>query len=171
MGFTRCLACASVAATLCGGSIASAQSSAPADAACADAHFLIGEWEVKTGDGRLAAEVVFEAGADDCYVVETWEGRLDGIPDWYALVTYSGETKNWGYLAASSNPGGLRLRYEDGTMHGEEFRFSTAELANGQGRFSYFKLPDGRLRELSVLSSDDGKTWETEYEFFWQRKN
>ena len=60
MGLTRFLACASVAATLCGGSIASAQSSASADAACADAHFLIGEWEVKTGDGRLAAEVVFD---------------------------------------------------------------------------------------------------------------
>ena len=38
------------------------------------------------------------------------------------------------------------------------------------GRFSFFTLPDGRLRELSVLSTDNGETWETEYELFWTRK-
>ncbi len=51
MGLTRDLGRASVAATLFCASIATAQSSALADPACAAAHFLVGEWEVTQGDG------------------------------------------------------------------------------------------------------------------------
>ena len=37
-----------------------AQSSAPADAACAAAHFLLGEWEVTRGDSTPVAKTLWE---------------------------------------------------------------------------------------------------------------
>ncbi len=171
MSFTGVLGLTALAAavTLFGGPSAGAQPSA--DPACADAHFLVGEWDVTAGDGSPISSVVFEKGDDGCYLVETWKGISEGMPDFFCMMAYNPKKGDWGYFSASANPGGLRQRFEDGAIIGNEFRFTTRELDEGKsGRFSYFKLPDGRLREVSVLSTDNGKTWETEYEFFWQRK-
>ena len=151
-----------------------AQSSAPADAACAAAHFLLGEWEVARGDSTPVAKTLWELGPEGCYLVQTWTGLAEGVPDALCLLAYSSEKKNWGLFAGESKPGGRRSLFEDGNMVGNEFRFVTKEsggLVKGKtGRFSYFNLPDGRIRELSLLSSDGGKTWETEYNLVWQRK-
>ena len=171
MGLTRLLAWGSVTVTLLAASAAMADSHEPAKPACAAAHHLVGEWEVHTGDGTLMAEVVWELGPEGCYLVEQWMTRMEGIRDFFCVLVYSDTRDNWSYLSASGKPGGQRMRFESGNMVSDEFRFETADLDEGtSGRFSFFTLPDGRLRELSVLSTDNGETWETEYELFWTRK-
>ena len=146
--------------------------------------FWSGEWEVTQGDGTPVSKVLWELGPEGCYLVETWRGLSEGTPDVFAVMAYSREQKNWSYFAASTRPGPetwwpdnppwrtQRSLFDDGHMVDNEFRFVTKEpLAEGTtARFSYFNLPDGRIRELSLLSSDGGKTWETEYDLIWQRK-
>jgi hypothetical protein len=157
--------------TLLAASAAAADSHEPANPACKAAQHLVGEWEVHTGDGTLMAEVVWELGPEGCYLVEQWMTRMEGIRDFFCVLVYSDTRDNWSYLSASGKPGGQRMRFESGNMVSDEFRFETADLDEGtSGRFSFFTLPDGRLRELSVLSTDNGETWETEYELFWTRK-
>ncbi|MCY3963721.1 MAG: hypothetical protein OXG83_01680 [Acidobacteria bacterium] len=171
MGLARLLACGSATVTLLAASAAAADSHEVANPACKAAHHLVGEWEVHTGDGTLMAEVVWELGPEGCYLVEEWMTRMDGIRDFFCLLVYSDTQDNWSYLAGSGKPGGQRMRFENGNMVENEFRFETADLDEETiGRFSFFTLPDGRLRELSVLSTDGGETWETEYELFWTRK-
>ncbi len=151
-----------------------AQSSALADPAGAAAHFLLGEWEVTVGDGTPIGKTLWELGPEGCYLVQKWTGLAEGVPDSLCLLAYSSEENNWALFAGESKPGGRRSLFEDGNMVGNELRFVTKEsggLAKGKaGRFSYFNLPDGRIRELSLLSSDGGETWETEYDLVWQRK-
>ncbi len=171
MGLARLLALGSVAVTLLAASAAAADSHEPANPACKAAHHLVGEWEVHNGDGALIAEVVWELGSEGCYLVEKWMTRTEGVRDFFCVLVYSDTRDNWSYLSASGKPGGQRMRFENGNMVDNEFRFETADLDEGTaGRFSFFTLPDGRLRELSVLSTDNGETWETEYELFWTRK-
>lgn len=171
MGFVRLLACGAATVALLAPSTAAADSHEPANPACKAAHHLVGEWDVHTGDGTLMAEVVWELGPEGCYLVEEWKTRMEGIRDFFCVLVYSDTRDNWSYLSASGKPGGQRMRFENGNMTDNEFRFETADLDEGTiGRFSFFTLPDGRLRELSVLSTDGGDTWETEYELFWTRK-
>ena len=184
MGLKLDLGRASVAATLFCASIATAQSSPLADPACAAAHFLVGEWEVNSGDGELLSEVLWELGPEGCYLVETWKGIAEGNVDVFAIMAYNIEQKDWRYFAASTRPGpetwwaenpswrAQRTLFVAGKMVGNELRFVTKEpLAKGTtAHFSFFNLPDGRIRELSLLSSDGGQTWETEYDLIWTRK-
>jgi hypothetical protein len=56
-------------------------------------------------------------------------------------------------------------------MDGKEFKFVQMDGPEGTVRhFSYTKLPDGGIRELSVSSSDGGKTWKTNFDARWRRK-
>jgi hypothetical protein len=135
---------------------------------CTDVDFLLGQWNVFNGQGQQVSDVTWIAGPGNCYVTETWKGR-NGGKDWYCLMAYSHEQRNWSYLAAS--PMGARLRFENGKMQGEELRFDEMDVTDGTAhRFSYFKKPDGTLREGTAISTDVGKTWKDRPDLTWHRK-
>lgn len=59
------------------------------------------------------------------------------------------------------------------TKLGEMLYTTVKPPPNGVMRLRHWTLnvlPDGRIRELSAGSNDDGKTWTTEYELFWTKK-
>lgn len=151
----------------------SAQSNAPKAGPCNDGthpeyrktDYWLGDWEVLDGAKKVAA-VNITSTANGCALAEHWDG-LGG--DSRGLMTYSLTGKKWEYFYVSGN--GDLLRFVDGHFVGDEFTFVQAVPADGKvHHWSLFKLPTGGLRELSVASSDGGKTWSTEYEFKWSKK-
>jgi hypothetical protein len=134
-----------------------------------DLDYLIGEWDA--GSGEEGTDVKWEAPLGSCYLVETWAPRKSGQTSGYyfAVLAYDAKLKNWSYLAAS--PVGDRLRFENGVVKGNRVTLEQADLTDGTvHRFSYTKLPNDQVRELSMGSKDGGKTWTTDYDLVWKRK-
>ena len=141
-----------------------AAETAPAVLECNDLDFLIGDWKVTMPGGVVVGLVKWEAGPSHCYLKEIWTGR-NGSPDYLAVMGYSATARNWGYFGVS--PNGVRERYDYGLWQGNELRFEQSEPGPISTRFSFFKRPDGTIRELSVSTNDGGHTWTTNFDVVW----
>jgi len=151
-----------------------AQASAPVncktDPAFAQMDFALGHWDV-TANGEKDAEVRIEKILDDCAIGETWKA-VKPKGDGRGLFVYSAPMQSWSYLWAANTPS--TTGFKGSATKPGEILFSTVKpLPNGVMRLRHWTLnllPDGRIRELSVGSNDDGKTWTNEYELFWTKK-
>jgi hypothetical protein len=142
---------------------------ASAASPCTDADFWIGEWNITDAKGAKEATASIKHGLSHCSVTEDWSSEKTS-ERYFCFMAYSNDKHGWDYLCSSSNPG-ARLRYTEGVLEGDEFKFVQLDLLDGAvHHFSYLKLPHGHIRELAVGSSDGGKTWKTEYDAMWERK-
>jgi hypothetical protein len=147
---------------------------APADTCRKDAHyraqdFAVGTWDVYAGD-KKTAEVRIEPILNDCVLRETWTelGRPDG--NGAGLFNWSALLGTWVYHWATDT--GATTTFVKGSLiQPGEMRYLTDKpLGDGKVRHRQWTLaanPDGTIREVSVGSNDDGKTWTTEYELKW----
>jgi hypothetical protein len=131
--------------------------------------FWTGNWEVFNKDKKLS-EVTIEKILNDCGLAETWTAAGTGN-DGRGLSSYDALTKKWEYFWVAANG---YMSHWTGALLGNEMRF-VREQPNPKGgtrlrHWSLFSLPDGKVRELSLGSTDGGKTWTTEYDFTWIRK-
>lgn len=146
----------------------------PASVPCKDRpeftqlNFWVGEWEVFNKDQKLA-ETVIQPVLKDCALEETWKAARGS--DGRGMATYDARLKKWNYFWVSANG---TMSHFTGELMGNEMRFATAQLqpdgVNRLRHWSLISLPDGKVRELSVGSNDDGKTWNTEYDYVWSKK-
>ncbi|MBV6422248.1 MAG: hypothetical protein NAOJABEB_00023 [Steroidobacteraceae bacterium] len=147
------------------------QAQAPASerpAACKAFDFILGHWKLvdwKTGESPGSPTATFERGINDCSMKETF--FIEGKPYFDVLYAYSTETATWSIYGVGVTRG-LIMRYEDGVFHGNEIRFDHVE-PHTNGRFSYFNLPDGTIRERMESTKDGGITWKTEFDMKWTR--
>jgi hypothetical protein len=130
--------------------------------------FWIGEWSVMNGDKKVS-EVTVEPILKGCALAETWNANNVGK----AMATFNPEANAWEYFWVTDR--GRRLYFTQGTMSQNEMRFSyESTQAGGEKRshhWSLFNLPDGRVRELDVWTTDGGKTWNTGYDYYWSKKS
>src|ERR1700730_5161377 len=158
--------------TVCGGHV-NAQSAenkeVSATGGCTDIDFWAVEWEVQRLDGSKDATVSIKLSAGHCFATEYWHyTRLRGGSHSVGIMAYSNEQHNWEYLGGYHV--GDRWRFSNGKLHGNELRFDADDMAQGVAQtFSFFNLPDGRVHELELESSDGGKTWKTNVDVFWSR--
>jgi len=142
---------------------------ASSNSPCSDADFWIGEWNVTDQHGAKVSTASIKPGENHCYITESWISQNGGT-NYFCLIAYSNVTHDWEYLCAAPAKPGTRIRYSNGVLHDDEFRFVQDDMVDGRlHRFSYFKLADG-LRELSAASSDGGKTWTNLFDVKWTRK-
>ena len=173
MRLTYCAGAVVAALVLLAANPLSAQSAekkaASAASPCTDLDFWIGDWVVKDVNGVQVSTASIKPGENHCSVTETWTAAKVGGRNFFCLLAYSNEKHSWEYLAAASAPG-FRLRYSNGVVNGNEIRWDASDLPDGTiSHFSYFKLPDGRLREFAQTSTDNGKTWKTVTDLSWTR--
>ncbi|WP_428332570.1 hypothetical protein [Novosphingobium sp.] len=165
---------AATALTMAPAGVASAQAPTPVncrtDPAFTQMDFAVGHWDV-TAKGAKDAEVRIEKILDDCAIAETWKA-VAPKGDGRGLFVYSAAQQSWSYLWAANTPS--TTGFKGSLTKPGEILFSTVKpLPGGVMRLRHWTLnllPDGRIRELSVGSNDDGKTWTTEYELFWTKK-
>ncbi len=147
----------------------------PPALACADdplyrqLDFAAGSWDVFGPNGKNA-EVTMAPALNGCAIQESWKKpeRGNGL----GLFTYSRLLNGWTY-AWASDVGAATSFVGDLVKPGEMlFRMQRPGPTGGvrTRHWSLTAMPDGSVRELSLATDDDGKTWITEYELKWVRK-
>ncbi len=174
-----------VAATLLlAGQAAQAQQQTPAaprPAGCADdplfsqQDFTLGTWDVYNGPGETAtrsAQVKMEKVVGGCGIYEVWTpaaGRDRGHGR--GLFAYSRVVKGWQYFWIS-DAGDTTLM--EGALIGDgHIRYITEYWTRDNRKrinhWDLIRMPDGRVREFSVISDDLGLNWRTEYDLYWKK--
>jgi hypothetical protein len=150
--------------------------SAQAPAACGDPlyqgqDFSVGHWDVLNA-GKKTAEVLMEKALDGCAITEHWTVPAGKKGNGIGLFVYSALLKGWSYLWASDT-GSTTAFTGSITKPGEILYVTEKPLGDGKVRLRHWTLtlqPDGTVRELSVGTEDQGKTWTTEYDLLWVKK-
>jgi hypothetical protein len=131
--------------------------------------FWLGEWEVRTVDGRLAGHNRIESLHGGCVIVERWSG-VSGMGG-MSMNWLDGTTGEWVQLWLDASGGQAEIRggpVEEGTgmqLAGRIHYLAEARTADFRGTWTV--LPDGRLRQLFEESADGGKTWTTWFEGYY----
>jgi hypothetical protein len=132
--------------------------------------FTIGSWDVSR-NGQKNAEVHMERVLGGCAIQEHWMVPAGKNGAGIGLFTYSRVLRAWTYAWAADT--GAATMFTGQALSPTEIRYDTERaLPNGGKRVRHWTLsllPDGRIRELSVGSDDNGATWTTEYELFWTK--
>lgn len=131
--------------------------------------FWVGEWTVTTRQGRHAGNSSVRLILDKCVVFENWTGDrgLTGK----SFNIYDRKTGKWEQLWVSS-AGNLTKyagNFKDGAMR------YTADDTDAQGkplllRLTFFPVSADEVRQLGESSADGGKTWKTQYDLYYHRK-
>ena len=130
--------------------------------------FWIGRWLVYDADRVQAGTDTIERTADGCAIVETWEGTLgDGGR---SLNFYDVRTQRWNQVWVGDT-GGIVM--QEGTAADGQMRFQgetvRADGTKVQNRLTIAPVEGGRLRQLAEISTDGGRTWQTQFDFTYVR--
>jgi len=136
--------------------------------------FTLGTWDVYA-NGKKDARVTMERALGGCAIHERWVS-ISGKPrsgNGLGLFTYSRLESRWLYLWAADTASATSFL---GTEQSKDRVLFVTErpLVGGGVRLRHWTLsrePDGTVRELSVGTEDQGRTWTTEYDLRWRRSS
>jgi hypothetical protein len=152
---------------------APATTTAPAKCTSAESHqfdFWVGSWEVWliADKPTKVADTVVEKTFMDCAVIERRKPTAGGGGE--SLNAYVPEKHSWRQVWLGAVGGFLD---STGTWNGESM-VVTGQLAQPGGksllaRQSYTPQPDGTIKQVGEMSSDNGSTWQTSFIFSYRR--
>lgn len=153
---------------------AAAQPQKPAPAPCAnDAErhrfdFWIGEWNVTTGGGTPVGSSVIESVSGGCAILENWTGIRGGHGK--SLNTYNPARRQWQqfWIGQDGSVGEYRSSAFDGKSLAFFIKDETDSLSTN--RLTFSPVDSATVRQHSEASKDGGKTWTTQYDFYYHRK-
>lgn len=132
--------------------------------------FWVGEWEVEyTQGGQRAGNSSIQKIIEGCIILENWSG-VSGVTG-KSINFYNKKRGKWqqAWMGSDGEATEYVGDYRDGAM-----RFEGTEMTPGGGRnlihLTFFNQGSDRVRQLSELSTDEGKTWTTQYDFTYLRK-
>jgi hypothetical protein len=125
--------------------------------------------------GMLRETAKYQQILDNCVVLEEWtsNGAQQGlIFTGKSFNSYNAATKQWQQNWVD-NTGGSN-EYLTGFFENDAMHFKSRPFSNN-GKMSirtitFFKLADGKVRQLGEVSNDEGKTWATEYDLEYRPK-
>ncbi|MBV9960375.1 MAG: tetratricopeptide repeat protein [Acidobacteria bacterium] len=131
--------------------------------------FWVGEWVV-TSEGQTVATSSIQRIVKSCIIFENYQ-QADGYLG-KSFNFYDAHLHRWrqtwvdvrGFVSEFSG------EFKDGAMRFE----GESHLADGSKvlrHMTLFKLSPDRVRQLSEVSTDDGKTWRVNYDFIYTRKS
>jgi hypothetical protein len=138
--------------------------------------FWLGEWDVRPNSGWAGAlsgtnSITLEY--NDCVIVEHWQGAGGGSGSSFNI--FDASRNKWFQTWVDSSGG---LHEYSGNFDAEGNLLYTGELAAPGGgtarvptRLTFFKLPNGQVRQLSESSTDQGKTWTVNYDLLYTRRS
>jgi hypothetical protein len=135
--------------------------------------FWVGEWDAyPTGSNVLAGHSIIQMASGGCMILENWTS---------AAAPFNGKSMNfidektgkWEQVWVGSNGGGANFfvngEYYASAMH-FDFEQTDAKGNKLKGRFTFFNQGPNQVRQLNETSADNGKTWNTVYDFTYIRK-
>lgn len=137
--------------------------------------FWVGEWDVYvSGTTQRAGESRIDRVSGGCAILENWTGNssiLAPPSDGKSLNFVDPATRKWRQVWMGS--GGGLTTYEDGEYRDGALRFvydNVTPRGRVKGRFMFFNLGPNRVRQLQESTPDEGKSWQTVYDFIYVRR-
>ncbi len=132
--------------------------------------FWVGEWEVRTADGKPAGENTISNEENGCAIVERWKSANGGSG--LSLNYFDPAANRWKQEWVGA---GLILHMEGGLQDGAMVMEGPLQYL-GQDRVTRLRgdwstLADGRVRQLFEESTDDGKTWSVWFDGYYTRRS
>ncbi|MCG3118247.1 MAG: hypothetical protein ALAOOOJD_00410 [bacterium] len=132
--------------------------------------FWIGEWDVQSnGSGQPAGKSSVQLILGECIIFENWTG-ISGV-NGKSFNLYNAVTKQWQQKWVDDR--GTITDYAGGWKD-DRMEFLASQLQpDGKTqllRMTFFKLDPDRVRQFGELSTDEGKTWSTQYDLIYVRK-
>ncbi len=157
------------------GHLSRAQAQADGEAApncTTEAHrqfdFWVGEWEVTVSGQRAGTNDITNI-LDGCVLHEHWTGAKGGTGQSFNF--YNRQDKKWHQVWVDNKGVVLTFagEYRDGRLN------YTGESIGQDGKvvrhkLTFFKNPDGTVRQLWESSQDGGKSWQTVFDGLYTRK-
>jgi len=134
--------------------------------------FWVGEWNVfRRGTNYQVGKEKVEKASGGCLVIENWTAI--GYPNEGKSMNFiSPKTSKWEQVWMGS--GGQYLNYYNGQYSDGAMRYEGDGLDKAGKKIlfhlTYFNEGPNNLRQLLEQSLDEGKTWNTLYDFEYERK-
>jgi len=131
--------------------------------------FWVGDWEVRTADGKLAGTNRIERILNDCVLLENWQGSKGSAGKSFNM--YFGRDKTWRQTWVDGNGGRLDL---SGGLDGSDMVLA-GEMPGRDGssvrhEIRWTPLEDGRVKQYwRVLPAGKDK-WQDAFVGFYSRK-
>lgn len=146
-----------------------ATSPCPADPERHHFDFWLGEWNVTTIQGNQVGTSRIESIANGCALLENWTGGRGGTGK--SINAYNPVIKQWQQYWVGSD--GEILDYTRSEFDGKSMIFfaSSFREADHRKRLTFTPQDASTVRQHAETSVDGGKTWKTEYDFYYHRKS
>jgi hypothetical protein len=138
--------------------------------------FWVGEWEAFGINGSKAGDSKISVILDSCVILEEWTsaGTQQGLR--YAgksYNTYNNNTKQWQQTwvdNAGASTEYLEGTYGDGKIIFKSRPFKFKKDSFAIRRLTFSKINNDKLRQHGEISKDEGKSFVTEYDLEYRRK-
>ncbi len=131
--------------------------------------FWIGEWNVKNPQGLPVGSSSVQLILGNCIIFENWSSGADSNGKSFNI--YDTNDGKWHQTWVSDKGTFTHYigEYSDGKLVYVADTFSKNQKI--KLRMTFTKLPNGDVRQFGESSNDDGKTWTTNYDFIYSRKD
>jgi hypothetical protein len=131
--------------------------------------FWVGEWVVTNPDGKTAGNSVIQKILNGCVILENWSGA--GGFEGKSFNLYDRNKKKW--IQKWVDIQGQLIEFE-GSFRDKTLdytaRYTTLDGKNVVGIMTFTPGTDGTVRQIWKQSTDEGKTWNVEFDGIYKRK-
>jgi hypothetical protein len=132
--------------------------------------FWVGEWSVRSAYGQPVGESSIQRVSGGCAILENWTGGTGVVGK--SLNFYNTDIGQWQQYWVGQQ--GDQVQFTTSEWHGPTLTFHAVTTQRGggrvQNRLSFTPVAADTVRQFSETSSDGGKTWTTQYDFYYARK-
>lgn len=130
--------------------------------------FWIGEWEVKNAQGQPAGSSSVQLILGQCIIFENWTGGSGTSGKSFNI--YDANDKKWHQSWVDDK--GTFTHYIGGIQDGKMVLVADTIVEGKKtlAKMTFSKLPNGDVRQFGENSTDEGKTWVTEFDLIYSRK-
>lgn len=134
--------------------------------------FWIGEWEAFAPNGNKGGDSKISLILDSCIILEEWtsaRGDFSGK----SYNTFNAAKQKWQQYWVD-NKGGV-VEYFNGHFENNQMVLQTANIKQADGSYkimqmTFTKLSNDKVRQHGESSTDEGKTWKTDFDLEYRRK-
>ena len=130
--------------------------------------FWIGEWDVTTKDGTKVGTSVIQSVSNGCAILENWSSMRGGTGK--SLNSYNPQLKQWQQFWAGAGGEVNEYRSSESVDTGLRFFIKDDAAPLKLHRLTFTPLDKETVRQHSENSEDGGKSWTTEYDFYYHRR-